>query len=319
MSEARKYHLNLIVANQFTTQLTEEIRDAVFGNIGTIVSFRIGQTDIESIGRYFQPVFDSEDLLRVPNYHTIVRTLIGGVPTQPFSMATLPPLGTPNPRLSVALKQLSAAKHGRPRAIVEQEINERMKTKLPPGRLASQPQAGSSSAQSPGLASTRPPAPQKSGSLVDDWLKKRGGGTSPQPAISPVPAQASSGISAQTALPTTTSPSPVADPALFRPTDETAALIANQAAPTTTKNISSQQLEKTEVDQIAKEIKSEMASSQSSKPPAPPVETPVPVPAEPPKAKTEHEVSLRGDQTEPDEGDTIVIDRSGNLQTLKSD
>ena len=88
MSEARKYHLNLIVANQFTTQLTEEIRDAVFGNMGTIIAFRIGQNDVESLSKYFQPLFDGDDLLRVPNYNTIVRTLISGVPTQPFSMAT---------------------------------------------------------------------------------------------------------------------------------------------------------------------------------------------------------------------------------------
>src|SRR6185369_6056126 len=110
MSEARKYHLNLIVANQFTTQLTEEIRDAVFGNMGTVVSFRIGQNDVDSLSRYFQPQFDGDDLLRVPNYNAIVRTLINGVPTQPFSMATLSPLGTPNPQLATALKQLSSAK-----------------------------------------------------------------------------------------------------------------------------------------------------------------------------------------------------------------
>ncbi len=75
MSEARKFHLNLIVANQFTTQLTPEIRDAVFGNIGTIVSFRIGQNDIESISKYFQPIFTEDDLLRVPNHNAIIRTL----------------------------------------------------------------------------------------------------------------------------------------------------------------------------------------------------------------------------------------------------
>src|SRR5690606_15233547 len=83
MSEARKYHLNLIVANQFTTQLTEEIRDAVFGNMRTVVSFRIGQNDVDSLSRYFQPQLDAEDLLRVPNHNTIVRTLTNGVPTQP--------------------------------------------------------------------------------------------------------------------------------------------------------------------------------------------------------------------------------------------
>jgi hypothetical protein len=128
MSEARKFHLNLIVANQFTTQLTEEIRDAVFGNMGTIVSFRIGQNDVESLGRYFQPTFDGDDLLRIPSYNAIVRTLVGGVPTNPFSMSTLPPLGNPNPKLGEALKQLSAAKYGHPRAEVEKDFFARMKT-----------------------------------------------------------------------------------------------------------------------------------------------------------------------------------------------
>jgi hypothetical protein len=131
MSEARKYRLNLIVANQFTTQLSEEIRDAVFGNMGTIVAFRIGQNDVDSLSRYFQPTFDGDDLLRVPNYNSIVRTLIGGVPTQPFSMATLPPLGEPNSKLSNALKQLSAAKYGRPKSAVEKEIFDRIRTKEP--------------------------------------------------------------------------------------------------------------------------------------------------------------------------------------------
>ncbi len=145
MSEARKFKLNLIVANQFTTQLSQEIRDAVFGNIGTIVSFRIGQNDVESIGKYFSPVFEAEDLLRIPNYNTVVRTLIGGVPTQPFSMATLPQLGTPNRRLAEALKQLSSAKFGRPRSIVENEIFERLKTQETPlSGLSSNPLQSSS-------------------------------------------------------------------------------------------------------------------------------------------------------------------------------
>src|SRR5690606_30978841 len=68
LSEARKYGLSLIVANQFTTQLTDEIRDAVFGNIGTIVSFRVGTNDAEFLAKYFSPVFDIHDLQRVPNY-----------------------------------------------------------------------------------------------------------------------------------------------------------------------------------------------------------------------------------------------------------
>lgn len=183
MSEARKYHLNLIVANQFTTQLTEEIRDAVFGNMGTIVSFRIGQNDVESLSRYFQPLFDGDDLLRVPNYNTIVRTLIGGVPTQPFSMATIPPLGDPNPELGQALKQLSAAKFGRPRQVVEKEVFSRLKTEeIDPKntRLAS---SGSTS-QLPPQTSAQSRQAAGGSSFLDQWLAKR----SQQPKASNTPA-----------------------------------------------------------------------------------------------------------------------------------
>ena len=189
MSEARKYHLNLIVANQFTTQLTEEIRDAVFGNMGTIVSFRVGQNDVDALTKYFQPVFDQDDLLRVPNYNTIVRTLIGGVPTQPFSMTTLPSLGTPNPRLAEALKQLSAAKYGKPRAVVDKDINTRITPKPAPRPAASSWGApntafgagstGAAPAAGPSAGGMRPAgsAPASAGaggtSFLDDWLNKR--------------------------------------------------------------------------------------------------------------------------------------------------
>ncbi len=169
MSEARKYHLNLIVANQFTTQLSEEIRDAVFGNMGTIVAFRIGQNDVDSLTKYFQPLFDGDDLLRVPNYNAVVRTLIGGVPTQPFSMTGLPPLGTPNKGLGDALKQLSAAKYGRPKSVVESEIFERLATKddNPAAGPTQPPRAGSM----PSAAA--PPAPKQPANFLDDWLNKK--------------------------------------------------------------------------------------------------------------------------------------------------
>lgn len=181
MSEARKYHLNLIVANQFTTQLTDEIRDAVFGNMGTIVAFRIGQNDVEALSRYFQPLFDGDDLLRVPNFNTIVRTLIGGVPTQPFSMATLPTLGTPNEKLADALKQLSAAKYGRPRAKVESEIFGRLSSKEPP-----KPAAPAFGAR-PGATGrpAGPPKPPGSASFLDEWLAKKK--SQPQPRFGATP------------------------------------------------------------------------------------------------------------------------------------
>jgi hypothetical protein len=193
LSEARKYHLNLIVANQFTTQLTEEIRDAVFGNTGTIVAFRVGQDeDAEALAKRMRPAFDPTDMLRMPNYNAAVRMLVKGVPTQPFSMATLPPLGDPNYKLADALKQLSAAKYGRPKALVEKEIFERLATKAEaPARPfgASQPStpaytapfggqqpAGSFAAPQGGAGKfggpAAPPAPG-TGSFLDEWMSKR--------------------------------------------------------------------------------------------------------------------------------------------------
>lgn len=181
LSEARKYRLNLIVANQFTTQLTEEIRDAVFGNVGTIVSFRVGQDeDAEALAKRFRPAFDASDLLRVPNYNAVVRTLIGGVPTQPFSMSTLPPQGNRNKEIAVALKQLSAAKYGRPRAEVEKEIFERLSTKTPPAPAvgafgASNMGSVNPFASSYGAPASQPPvkSPSAPGTFLDEWLAKR--------------------------------------------------------------------------------------------------------------------------------------------------
>ncbi len=168
MSEARKYALNLIVANQFTTQLSEEIRDAVFGNMGTIVSFRVGQNDVQILAKYFQPLFDEDDLLRVANHNCIVRTLINGVPTDAFSMEGVPPpLEDPNQELIVALKQLSATKYGRPKALVAQQIEERLATlgaPIPPNPFNGLP------TQDQGLGSPRPKATP---SFLDEWLAKR--------------------------------------------------------------------------------------------------------------------------------------------------
>jgi hypothetical protein len=266
MSEARKYHLNLLVANQFTTQLTDEIRDAVFGNMGTIVSFRIGQNDVEALSRYFQPTFDGDDLLRVPNYNAIVRTLVGGVPTQPFSMSTLPPLGTPNEKLAVALKQLSAAKYGRPRAIVEAEINERLATKpLDPSTALSsgvspslKPYNSLGSSNMPGTAlasgATRPtaPPPASGSSFLDDWLNKR---KATAPPLNPLsPSKTANPINRGVA---TNQPANdyLQQPVVSQPPTPTAKLQEPSAQPKKqteiSQNISSGELEKKEVTEIA--------------------------------------------------------------------
>lgn len=304
MSEARKYHLNLIVANQFTTQLTEEIRDAVFGNMGTIVSFRVGQNDAEVLAKYFQPTFNQDDLLRVPNYNTIMRTLIGGVPTMPFSMATLPSLGSPNARLADALKQLSAAKYGKPRQAVEKEINERLATKPTPARPSGASNFGSMGA--PGPASQPQQAPRQNmpgtGSFLDEWLTKRQrtGGTNPAPAPArpqsapvPGPARSASPVSAPSPAPVPqAAPAPKPSPA------PAAAAPSTQAspAPGPTKNISSDELAQDEVDKIASELKQELDSAKTKQQ----------------AKKTEHVAELK-----PGKDDTIFIDRDGSFHLNK--
>lgn len=126
LSEARKFRLNLIVANQFMTQLTDKIREALLGNVGTIICGRIGITDAELMEKAFVPVFNAEDLHNQPNYHAITTVMMYDMPSKPFTMRLLPPMGTENPEVLESLKAYSATKYGRPRAEVEREINKRM-------------------------------------------------------------------------------------------------------------------------------------------------------------------------------------------------
>src|SRR5690606_34987088 len=166
LSEARKYRLNLILGNQFMTQLTEKVREAIIGNVGTVISGRIGITDAELLVKKFSPTFETEDLTKMPNYQSITSVMINNVPSAPFSMSFVPPMGQSNPELNAALKRLSAAKYGRPRAQVEREIFERL------GRGKSTT-VGSPHMQS---ASTRVGggAPSATGSsFLDEWLAKR--------------------------------------------------------------------------------------------------------------------------------------------------
>jgi len=180
LSEARKYRLNLVLANQFMTQLTDGIREAILGNIGTVISGRIGITDAEMLQKKFAPTFDAEDLTKLPNYQTISSVMINGVPSAAFSMSLVPPMGHPSPQLRDALKKLSAAKYGRPRAQVEKEIFARLgagdvakKAKLEVAKKAQQERmdkmaAPQSQTQTPGLASG-----SSSSSFLDEWIAKR--------------------------------------------------------------------------------------------------------------------------------------------------
>ncbi|HBH71359.1 MAG: hypothetical protein UU88_C0007G0030 [Parcubacteria group bacterium GW2011_GWC1_42_11] len=121
LSEARKYRLSLNVAHQYISQLSEDIKNAVFGNVGNMAVFRVGQEDAEFLEKKFQPTFTAQDITRLDNFNAYVNMLVDGQPTKPFNIATLPP-EEGNPALAEKLKQLSYLKYGTPRDEVEAEI-----------------------------------------------------------------------------------------------------------------------------------------------------------------------------------------------------
>ena len=132
-----------------------------------MISGRIGVTDAELMVKKFQPVFDVDDLSKLPNFQSITSVMINNVPSAPFSMNWIPPMGQENSQLRDALVRLSSAKYGRPRAVVEKEIFERL------GRANTKTQA----------TSPKPTALRENKSFLDEWLSKRKqiGGAQPVP------------------------------------------------------------------------------------------------------------------------------------------
>jgi hypothetical protein len=121
LSEARKYRLALIIAHQFIAQLKEEISKAVFGNVGSICSFRVGAEDAEFLQKQFEPVFDANDLMNVDNHNCFMKLLIASQVASPFNMKTYPPT-VGSKEIAEAIKELSKLKYGRNRDIVNEEI-----------------------------------------------------------------------------------------------------------------------------------------------------------------------------------------------------
>ena len=173
LSEARKYRLNLILGNQFMTQLTDKIREAIIGNVGTVISGRIGITDAEILVKKFSPTFDSEDLTKMPNYQSVTSVMINNVPSAPFSMSFVPPMGQTNSQLSDALKRLSAAKYGKPRGQVEKEIFARLGAAE--AEKKAKVEALKKSQQERMMGMNSGPSNNASGgsSFLDEWLAKR--------------------------------------------------------------------------------------------------------------------------------------------------
>jgi hypothetical protein len=124
LSEARKYRLCLVLAHQFIGQLKEEISKAVFGNVGSMVTFRVGPEDAEFMEKNFVPTFTKQDLVNVDNYQGFARILVNNILTKPFNIKTFPPTKG-NQEIANALKELSRLKFGRDKNLVNREILER--------------------------------------------------------------------------------------------------------------------------------------------------------------------------------------------------
>jgi len=129
LSEARKYRLNLTVANQFIGQVEEEVKNAVFGNVGSLISFRVGVTDANYLQHEFQPTFSETDLINVERYNVFIKTTVHNEPVNPFSMNLTKDVAKINKlrssKVAEMIKQLSRLKFGKDNEIVEAEIAQR--------------------------------------------------------------------------------------------------------------------------------------------------------------------------------------------------
>ncbi|MBM3257902.1 MAG: DUF87 domain-containing protein [Candidatus Nealsonbacteria bacterium] len=125
LAEARKYKLAMVLAHQFIGQIDEETRKAIFGNVGSIVCFRVGPEDAKYLITQFEPVFGENDLVNIDNRNAAIRLLIGGETSNPFNIVTFPPSQS-NDKVAELIKELSRVKYGRDLSVVENELLKRM-------------------------------------------------------------------------------------------------------------------------------------------------------------------------------------------------
>lgn len=130
LSEARKYHLALIMAHQYIKQLEKKqdtsIRDAVFGNVGTMMSFKVGADDAEYMAKEYAPVLTEQDVLSIANYKAYIKLNINNTTSRPFSLETIYDMSQANPKVGEILTQYSRMKYGRKKEFVDQEIAARI-------------------------------------------------------------------------------------------------------------------------------------------------------------------------------------------------
>ncbi len=128
LSEARKYRLNLVLAHQYIGQLVTDVstkvRDAIFGNVGTMIVFRVGAADAEFLEKEFEPEFMIQDIVNLPNYRIYLKLMVDGITCRPFSASTLPPFKVKaSPAAVDEIVEHSRRVYARPRQVIEDEIN----------------------------------------------------------------------------------------------------------------------------------------------------------------------------------------------------
>ena len=121
-AEARKYRLDLILAHQYIAQLNQTVKDAIFGNIGTLVTFRVGPEDAELLEKYFYPDFNKEDIINLPNYHFYIKLMIDGHLSKGFSGINIPPQNVPETSYVQEIIQNSRENYGTPKSEVEDQL-----------------------------------------------------------------------------------------------------------------------------------------------------------------------------------------------------
>lgn len=122
LSEARKYRLNLILANQYIAQLDEVVRDAIFGNVGTIISFRVGAADAEYLEKEFEPIFTMNDIVNLPKFNIYLKLMIDGIAGDAFSATTLPPIQRRFEDSTEKVIKVSRERYAQSKEIVEDKI-----------------------------------------------------------------------------------------------------------------------------------------------------------------------------------------------------
>lgn len=157
LSEARKYRLNLIMAHQYIAQMEEEVSDAVFGNVGTLISFRVGAADAEYLEKEFAPNFMQTDLVNLNKFSAYIKLMINGISSKPFSMQTVPPIMENFGKADI-VRRVSRERYGRPRQVIEEKV--KRWSGIVPALAAAEEKSGVAS-PSPAKAVTaaRPPVP----------------------------------------------------------------------------------------------------------------------------------------------------------------